>query len=785
MSKISLALIGVALLFSGLHTGRAQEPEIPYLYYYSFQDQGFIIERADGSNQHLLSAPLRSSDHNLMGGPGWSPSGKWLAWWSRPDAGNITRTSAVGYIFSADGQEQLDLLDDVNNIIDMAWSPGGDYLSVLTTSSADNTFDSYGVYLFDVNARQMIAHYEVQQGVGLNMQWAPDGQTLAVIYLSQSTIIQIDILKMDGSHDERKPVDQPFLAVHWHPDGRLGYVDQDSSQLTLEDLNSGDITEIPLNESHVTGIEWSPDGKRAFYFVGESVENQDLATLWLLQADGTQTLIAPDVDLGISTPRWSQDGQQAVFAQTFQDASSETVKKQFVLYDLQTGTSHTITPAVDPSTFLDSFYVAAGYASSHITWGKDAVWLSTDGSVYRYANETTEVIDNAISSPFPSPDGHTVLFKGNCTGRDSIDDWEVPPCLLDQASGTVHMLAPASHTYHMPFKSFRADWHSDSKWVLIEEYAQPGGSFYPQISVASADGSVHRELTGSCYDKSCFGWLPTQVVNLPLASDPIVNRPSELVLHGHTDWVMAVAWSPDGSRLASLDQHGEIIVWDVITGTELQRMYPDSQQIYLEPGTLGWSVDGTRLASWGYNLATDEEWAVTIWNTETGTVVTHLDTATHRVAWEENTPPPFTPDIVTANGLIVDPGGEHLAVAPFSGYGILNNALTSDGHYLFTISLNFSDCTEVPTVTVQNTLTNEVESQTLDAPRHCVGFIAPSLDRKWLTAVQGGTIIWDLETGAIVFQNYAAGNSAAFNPDSTRLAVANSYDLRIWNLMLP
>jgi WD40 repeat protein len=39
------------------------------------------------------------------------------------------------------------------------------------------------------------------------------------------------------------------------------------------------------------------------------------------------------------------------------------------------------------------------------------------------------------------------------------------------------------------------------------------------------------------------------------------------VLEGHTDWVRGVAWSPDGSRLASASNDQTVRVWDPTAGS--------------------------------------------------------------------------------------------------------------------------------------------------------------------------------------------------------------------------
>jgi WD40 repeat protein len=75
--------------------------------------------------------------------------------------------------------------------------------------------------------------------------------------------------------------------------------------------------------------------------------------------------------------------------------------------------------------------------------------------------------------------------------------------------------------------------------------------------------------------------------------------------HGHTDAVFAVAWSPDGKRIASGSKDGTIQVWNATTGQHLMT--------YANSGSMGstdftkagpspwnavtWSPDGKRIAS--------------------------------------------------------------------------------------------------------------------------------------------------------------------------------------------
>jgi serine/threonine protein kinase len=110
----------------------------------------------------------------------------------------------------------------------------------------------------------------------------------------------------------------------------------------------------------------------------------------------------------------------------------------------------------------------------------------------------------------------------------------------------------------------------------------------------------------------------------------IARNPPEGTLfstyRGHTDTVRSVAWSPDGSRIASGSADNTVQVWNAADGSHIYTYRRHIGSVT----AVAWSPDGSRIASGGYDVS------VHVWNTADGSIIyTYPDIANvvFAVAW--------------------------------------------------------------------------------------------------------------------------------------------------------
>jgi WD40 repeat protein len=295
--------------------------------------------------------------------------------------------------------------------------------------------------------------------------------------------------------------------------------------------------------------------------------------------------------------------------------------------------------------------------------------------------------------------------------------------------------------------------------------------------------------------------------------DPESGQPVGEPLTGHTGAVFDVAFSPDGTRLASAGGGDDTVrIWDVKSGKEIGEPLKGATDTLM---SVNFSPDGRRLASAGLDKT------VRIWDADTGrslaTIATgHQDSISEVVfspdgrrlatgseddsvrIWDADTGAPIGAPLTdlgdTVTGVEFSPDGRLLAACGGSGT-MLWDAQTLQpvgdrmvGHTNSVFGLTFSpDGRRLATAGVDSTIrlwdvaTQRQIGDPLRGHASTVFGVSFSPDgRKLASGSRDGTVrIWDTIAGQPLLGHTDEVRSVAFSPNGDRLASAGR-DGSVW-----
>jgi WD40 repeat protein/serine/threonine protein kinase len=251
-------------------------------------------------------------------------------------------------------------------------------------------------------------------------------------------------------------------------------------------------------------------------------------------------------------------------------------------------------------------------------------------------------------------------------------------------------------------------------------------------------------------------------------------------LYGHTNGVLSVAFSPDGTRIVTGSHDKTAKVWDARTGTLLLELKGHTASVY----GVAFSPDGTRIVTGG------GEWnhsgVAKVWDARTGTPQMELTGHKGGVSGVA-----FSPDgtrVVTGSGdktaKVWDArtGTPQMELTGHKG-GVTSVAFSPDGTRIVTGSAD-------KTAKVWDAKTGTPE---LDLKEHALSVTSVAFSPDGTRIVTGSgdktAKVWDARTGTqqLELKGHAGGPSGvAFSPDGTRIVTGGGInnkpgEAKVWD----
>jgi WD40 repeat protein len=283
-----------------------------------------------------------------------------------------------------------------------------------------------------------------------------------------------------------------------------------------------------------------------------------------------------------------------------------------------------------------------------------------------------------------------------------------------------------------------------------------------------------------------LGTVKVWDLGAPRGAEPLTPQYRQVA--GQRGTIRALAFSPDGRRLAAGDDAGTVLLCDGVTGQELHTLPQKDGSIRL----LRFAPDGKRL------VVVSKQFART-WDTATGKEMQAR--AVGEKDWRA-----ISPDVhvlASADSLRALDKDQSLPLAQVRGNGLIGMDFSADGKFLVSsyggIPGTLEDGSWGPHIIADHSspgavvLWDAATGKEIRRLKGLRGYVWPyrtvfSRDGKCIAAACGdwGVQLWDATTGAphlrLPGRHREESSGLAFSPDGRRLFVAGTRTVDLWDL---
>jgi WD40 repeat protein/nucleoside phosphorylase len=250
--------------------------------------------------------------------------------------------------------------------------------------------------------------------------------------------------------------------------------------------------------------------------------------------------------------------------------------------------------------------------------------------------------------------------------------------------------------------------------------------------------------------------------------------------------IYALAWAPEGLRIASAGNGSQIYVWDATTGDDLA-IYDGHTGIWSAVYAVTWSPDGSHIAS-ACSMLAGKDKTIHVWDVSTGKTLSTYDTPFKVMPNFSVLAAAWSPDGTHLAAVLYDPnmiciwrkGTRHTIATYRNASSYSDLAWSPDGSKIAAANTNHK-------VEIWDIKTDK-NTRTYAGHRDRVRAVAWSPDGSHVASASNDTTvqIWNPVTGVPVYKYDGHSDwatSIAWSPDGSRIASgSNDKSVQVWQV---